>query len=579
MSKKIFWNEKKKNTSANNSFLAGHFKHLGKISFLIFAFSFLLGINTLNHSFTLDDEIYYTGNKISQKGIGGIREMFTRGSTSGFKETVKKDLYRPLLMLTFGIEKDLFNNNPHASHFIQVVLYACCCVLLYSLMNVLFSSFHFLIPLMITLLFAVHPVHTEVIASIKSRDELMAFLFSVLSLKQFVLIKKSGEFKKIITGLLFLFAAFLCKESAVMMVAVIPLTLYCFSSLQIKKIISIALLSFVVFLLYFLLRIQAIPITTLALKPNLIDNTLMAAKTNGEMFATNFVLLGIYLKLLFIPHPLSYDYSFNQIPVIGWTNFFAISSLIIYFFLVVYSIFNIKKKDPVAFGILFFLLTLFLSSNLLIKIDATIGLRFLFTPLMGFCVAIVFLVYKIFNIEPRANISRKQNKNIIILFSIILSTCAILTIMRNTAWKNNFTIFTNDVEVSPNSTRIHSGLGFEYAMKAMRTSSINQRTELLKNSIRHYKRAVEIYPDHPDAWFNLGVAYYNHGEKENAMQSYRKAAAVNPDLKDPLKELGGIFYNEHRNDSALYYFRWVLSLDPSDEQASSIVQYLERKTN
>ncbi|HKR04978.1 MAG TPA: hypothetical protein VJY62_10105, partial [Bacteroidia bacterium] len=180
---------KKIKKSAENQFLSPNFRYRKKSAIAVFIFSLLLGINTIYHDFTLDDEIYYSENKISQKGVAGIKDMFSKGSTSGFKETGKKDLYRPLVMLTFGMEKDLFNNKPHASHLVQIVLYAFCCAALYSLMNIFFSSFHFLIPLLITLLFASHPVHTEVIASVKSRDELLAFLFSILSLRQFILIK------------------------------------------------------------------------------------------------------------------------------------------------------------------------------------------------------------------------------------------------------------------------------------------------------------------------------------------------------------------------------------------------------
>ncbi|MEO5569846.1 MAG: tetratricopeptide repeat protein [Bacteroidia bacterium] len=565
----------KKAKTETDQFLSYKFRHRKKLLVAIFIFSFLLGANTLKHSFTVDDELYYSGNKISQKGIAGIKDMFTKGSTSGFKETGNKDLYRPLVMLSFGIEKDVFNNNPHASHFIQIMLYACCCVLLYSLMNILFSSVHFLIPLLITLLFAAHPVHTEVIASVKSRDELFVFLFSMLTLRQLVLIKSESSPGKIATGLFFLFCALLSKESAAMMVAVIPLTLYFFSSLPSKKNLFITIFSSGIFLVYFLMRVHAVPFSTITLQPNLIDNTLMAATTSFQMLATNFVLLGMYLRLLFVPYPLSYDYSYNQVPIVEWGNLFALSSLVIYLAMFVYAIFNIKKKSPISFGILFFLFTLFLSSNLLIKIDATIGLRFLFTPALGFCIAIVFVIYRILKINPNADTPSGQQKNVIIAFSMLIGVFAILTINRNADWRDNYTLFSHDVEVCPNSTRIQSSLAFEWGIKAMKSSSYDVRNEWLKNAVIHYKRAVEIYPDHPDAYYNLGIAYYNLGEKDYAMKSYWKAAEVNPELKDPLKELGGIYYNDHRNDSALYYFKRVLVLDSADQKAIEIEKYLE----
>ena len=118
----------------------------------------------------------------------------------------------------------------------------------------------------------------------------------------------------------------------------------------------------------------------------------------------------------------------------------------------------------------------------------------------------------------------------------------------------------------------------ESGMKAVKSPSQEQRNEWLKNSIMHYKRAVEIYPNHPDAHFNLGVAYFSLGEKDHAIQSYLRAAEVNLQLKDPLKEIGGIYYNDHRNDSALYYFKRVIALDSADEKANEIVKYLEAQS-
>ncbi len=95
----------------------------------------------------------------------------------------------------------------------------------------------------------------------------------------------------------------------------------------------------------------------------------------------------------------------------------------------------------------------------------------------------------------------------------------------------------------------------------------------------HYKRSVEIYSVHPDAYYNLGVAYYNLGEKENALMAYWKATEVNSKLKEPLKELGGIYYNNQQHDSAYYYFKKALTLDPQDEQSLSIVKYLHETLN
>lgn len=568
---------KKKSKHTEAKFYATEkFTHHRFISFLIFAFAFLLGANTLHHSFAVDDDLYYVKNKVVQKGWDGIPEMFTKGSTSGFKETGRKDLYRPLVLVSFGIEKELFNNNPHASHLIQVLLYAFSCVLLYSLLNILFAQFHFVFPFLITLLFAAHPVHTEVLANIKSRDELLAFLFSVLALIAFVK-PNVAQRKLIIRGLFFLFCALLCKESTVMMIFVIPLTLYFFSKTNLKQVSIVFLTSVVTTAAFLILRSQAVPLSTVSIIPNIIDNSLMAAQNFPDQIATNFLLLGMYIKLMVLPFPLSYDYSFNQIPVTGWNNVFVWLSVIVYICLLMYALLTFKRKDPVSYAILFFMLTLFMASNLYFKIDATIGLRFLYTPSLGYCIAIVFMVYKLAGIDVRINQPLSQHKIVLGIIIPVLIVFSGLTIARNADWKDNYTLFSHDVEVCSNSTRIHSNLAFQYALKAMKAPSAIQRSDLLIRCINHYQHAVKIYPQHPDAFYNMGVAYFNLGQRNNALQCFWKAKEVNPQIKDPLKELGGMYYNEHLNDSALFYFRQVLHLDNSDADAISIVQFLESR--
>jgi hypothetical protein len=53
-----------------------------------------------------------------------------------------------------------------------------------------------------------------------------------------------------------------------------------------------------------------------------------------------------------------------------------------------YAIVRAKSKDVFAFAILFYLVTLSVSSNLFVKIAATFAERLLYTPSLGFCIAV-----------------------------------------------------------------------------------------------------------------------------------------------------------------------------------------------
>ena len=98
------------------------------------------------------------------------------------------------------------------------------------------------------------------------------------------------------------------------------------------------------------------------------DNALMAATSTSDMLATNFVLLGKYVRLLVVPYPLSWDYSYNQIPIVSFANVWAIAGLVLYLGLGAYAVVRAKSKDVFAFAILFYLVTLSISSNLFVKI-------------------------------------------------------------------------------------------------------------------------------------------------------------------------------------------------------------------
>src|SRR4051812_28179847 len=149
-------------------------------SLLIFAFSFLLYFNSVFNDYNMDDELVTQNHRLTSKGISAIPEIFSSPyyeDKSGYRYE-----YRPMVLVTFAIEHSLFGDHAGVSHFINVLLYSLLCCLLFRVLRKLFKNYNILFPLLITLLFAAHPVHTEVVASIKNRDEILSLLFGLLSL-------------------------------------------------------------------------------------------------------------------------------------------------------------------------------------------------------------------------------------------------------------------------------------------------------------------------------------------------------------------------------------------------------------
>ncbi|MBK6987814.1 MAG: hypothetical protein IPH33_06015 [Bacteroidetes bacterium] len=154
----------------------------------LIAICFVFYGNTCYNDYCLDDAVVITENTSTQKGFAGIKEHVSQDMLFGYTHTKGRKAasagWRPLSMITFSMEVGFFGpGHPGISHFINVLLFAAIVVLLY-----LFLENHLLknnwVAFFTALLFAIHPIHTEVVANIKSRDELLCLLFVLLSLIQ-----------------------------------------------------------------------------------------------------------------------------------------------------------------------------------------------------------------------------------------------------------------------------------------------------------------------------------------------------------------------------------------------------------
>ena len=146
------------------------------ISVLLFAISAAVYVNTLGHDFALDDAIVITGNEYTKQGLAGIDEHLTRDSFTGFfgneRDLVMGGRYRPMSLIFFSIEYALFGETPVVGHFLNLLYYGLLVILIYFwLWRLTREGAHRLwsLPFVAALLFAVHPLHTEVVANIKGR--------------------------------------------------------------------------------------------------------------------------------------------------------------------------------------------------------------------------------------------------------------------------------------------------------------------------------------------------------------------------------------------------------------------------
>ncbi|MFI5163680.1 MAG: tetratricopeptide repeat protein [Bacteroidia bacterium] len=541
---------------SNTSFFSRYAFHL-----VIFTFSFLLYSNTLQHGFVMDDGAVITNHTTVQKGFSGIKELFGQSSVYG---STKENFgtYRPLTMSLFAIEKQFFGNNSSAYHFVQVLLYAVLCVIIFILLKKLFTPLSLgrgaggeVLALISTLIFVAHPIHTEVVANIKSADEILSLLFCSIALLFAIWFSETSSKKFLGISFLFFLCALFSKESAATFLIIIPLTLHFFTSFSRKNILTIAGMQALAVLVYFLARNSALDKAPDGIA--LINNSLAGAQSFSERYATVFVILLHYLKLLFYPNPLCWDYGYNQIPLVGFRNPIAIISVLIYLLIGFFSLTVIFKSNIfklsnlptfklISFCILFYLLSLSVSSNIFVLIGATMAERFLFTPSLAFCILFGFTLIKLFKMESL--------KIKVIPLAIIILLFSYKTFSRNKDWESNLTLFAKGAEDCPNSYRTNTTFAWESVLAGEKETDPEKKKIHLQNAVTYYTKGLAIYDKVAADWYNYAVSNSNLGNADEAVKGYEHALQVDPKHLNSLYNLASAYLSRKDYQNSLSYF-------------------------
>ena len=346
------------------------------ISLLAFIFYF----NTFFNEYAHDDGIVILKNEYVQEGFAGIPNILTKDAYDSYYRQLNTinqlngGRYRPLSIVTFAIEQQFLGpvsqsridsvlkqniaygihgdqqakviRDMHVRHVFNVLWYILSLIaLLYFFRYIVFKNDP-IIAFIAALIFTIHPIHTEVVANVKSRDEIMSLLFMCTT---FIYTFKYYEHKKksmLVAALVSYFLAFLSKEYAITLVALLPLSLYLFNGFSIKK----SILAFLPFLLvigvYILLRFNIVAPMGENSDSEVLNNPYYFASAT-EKLATEIATCLNYIRLLIFPHPLSADYSYNSIPYVDFSNLKVWLSILVYGAMVVamFVLFPFRKAN------------------------------------------------------------------------------------------------------------------------------------------------------------------------------------------------------------------------------------------
>ncbi|MBK9404326.1 MAG: hypothetical protein IPN57_07310 [Ignavibacteria bacterium] len=425
----------------------------------IILITFLVFYNSLSNEFVFDDESVIQNNQ-SITSTDNIPKFFT--AEDGFHKVIGR-YYRPIVSTSYAIDFSIWGLNPYGFHLTNIIIHILSCLLLYKILSMLFWRYKYrnLFALFSTLIFAVHPVHTEAVSWISGRTDSMVTMFFFASFLFYIEYTKELRFESkehslqtvkgnrtiyLIMSLFFYSLGLLTKE----MIVTMPLVILAYDFIYrkkdfdyIKKHIYVYASFAGITLIYLLLRyylLMDIPERESYLYFFGKDFTV----TIGTMIKT----IPVYFRLLFAPFQLLYHYN----GVIADAKTLIDSEVLLsaaFIIVLIYLSYIFYKKDSiVSFCIAFFLITLLPVMNFIPSMNL-MAERFLY--MVSFCLVLLICHISLLG-------SAKRDFTILIFgLTIIVISLSYLTYVRNEQWKDNNTLYMTGNNVNGTVLLVNSG--------------------------------------------------------------------------------------------------------------------------
>jgi tetratricopeptide (TPR) repeat protein len=543
---------------------------------IVAAVGFLLYINTVANGYVLDDNYAIQKNLYVQDGFGGIPKIFT--VDFWYFANLKLGYYRPLSLITFAIEHEFFGNSPGVSHFDNAVLYGVTGFMLCLFLIRLLPTCHPAFAFFTGLLFITHPIHTEVVANIKSRDEILSFL-NLITMSYFAFRYIDTKKKKhLVWSMVFFYLALLSKETAFVGVVLLPLFFY-HSGLTItgslKKMVPYAMVAILFFVQknYFLGSLSTIVTHDIVNYPY---------AASAVKLPTAFHIFELCLQKLVFPWPLRYNYCYNQVPASHWSDGGPVFGLILFLVLAYFTFKELRKRSVPGLGLSIIFITLVPSLAFVFLKGGVMAERFLYAPCLGFALLIVYALsmIKAKQFDEKASIFAMAAKNGIMMGTVIFLSVvySFETIARNTAWKDELTLYATDAKYLAQNCQLHLHYGTVLLENGANEKDSAKRRQEFSQGIDELHKAIAIQPTYSDVYYQLGFGYQLvEVNLDSAITNYKRAIDINQGYAMAYINLGVLYSSAGKLKLASYYFNKAAEVNPLQPEGPQYAADLKKR--
>ncbi|MBU2025739.1 MAG: tetratricopeptide repeat protein [Patescibacteria group bacterium] len=537
-----------------------------RLVLILVVFGFLIYANSFPNQLFWDDQDAILNNAYI-KDLENFENFFKENLIAG--AGLNSNYWRPLLLITYSLEWRLWRDWAPGYHFTNAVLHISAAVALFFLLLKLFKNKS--AAFFCALVFLIHPLQTEAVTYVSGRaDPLSAFLV-FLGLISY-LNKKTR-----LTLALFILSLMTKEKNALVFPALIVLVnLYLFfkqRSLKnrpagkpsLKRLTQAVALKkiwpyFLVAAVYALLRKTVLNFSdtfNLYGQPNLYTQSILIRA------ATFLKILPQYLYLSFLPHNLHMERlaDFNK-------NFFHLLSLlglIIVAALLTLAFLKRRTKPYLSFAALWFLVTLFPASGILFPVSGLFYEHYLYLPLIGLFLLLIFLIQDIFS-------QIKLRPFSLITFSLIaaayLGFFSFQTVNRNRVWRDPVTFYNNIIQYNPQSLRVWNNLGMAYAQDRQ-----------YEQALFAYQKAIQLDQQKKSAppYHNLGRIYEELNQPQAAISSFEQAIQIDQRFIFSYFALASLYTREKNYDKAMEILKKAQNIFPKNSSIPIAIRQVQLK--
>ncbi|XP_066562869.1 protein O-mannosyl-transferase TMTC4 isoform X2 [Amia ocellicauda] len=582
---------------------------VGLVAFICFA-------NSHDGDFVFDDSEAIVNNKDLRPDTPVSNIWGNDFWGSNLSSNTSHKSYRPLTVLTFRFNYLLAGGlHPVGFHVLNIALHSVISVLMIDVFAILIGGLAYdgkgkrlnqapKASFLAALLFAVHPVHTESVAGIVGRADLLCALFFQLSFlsycKAFHGDSKDDKFSVswTIISLLLCAVAMLCKEQGITVLGVnaaFDVLVICsvnFNELcqrLLNKAKPLEINEF--FRKGFLTRMGLLTLggTILLYTRWRIMGTGPPAFTevdNPASFAENIFVRTVNYNyyyslnawLLLCPWWLCFDWSMGCVPLIKSVSDWRIISLLLLWICLIGLISQAlcsedsSKRRTLTLGLILLIIPFLPASNLFFRVGFVIAERVLYLSSAGYCLIVTYAIGCL--------CCRWKNYKKLFRVALLALLCvnAVRCAVRSRQWRSEESLFTSALSVCPLNAKVHYNVGknladrgnqaaaIKYYREAVRLNpkyvhAMNNLGNILKewNELQEAEEllssAVQIQPDFAAAWMNLGIVQNSLKKFEDAEKSYWNAIKFRKKYPDCYYNLGRLYADLNRHVDALNAWR------------------------